>query len=183
MKKIRLISFRESLSFDDFTKNYKHKNTRIVPDLIFYNNFNNINKIGYSDSVNHKIRSTFKKQQNYMPLNYIDSGTYNHPKVLTYPSLEAYILWLKSLDLHVTGRFHGTCLAVLANTPFVAYASNSHKIEGLLKDMDCLDLLIRQRREELKKKDLAKELLPQTQAYLTMARVQIKQLFMEISKL
>ncbi len=34
----------------------------------------------------------------------------------------------------VTGRFHGICLAILAKRPFVAFASNTHKIEGLLRD-------------------------------------------------
>jgi hypothetical protein len=34
----------------------------------------------------------------------------------------------------VTGRFHGICLAILARRPFVAFASNTHKIEGLLSD-------------------------------------------------
>lgn len=37
-------------------------------------------------------------------------------------------------SLVVTGRFHGICLAILAKRPFVAFASNTHKIEGLLKD-------------------------------------------------
>lgn len=36
----------------------------------------------------------------------------------------------------VTGRFHGICLAILAGRPFVAFASNTHKIEGLLRDAD-----------------------------------------------
>jgi len=34
----------------------------------------------------------------------------------------------------VTGRFHGVCFAILARRPFVAFASNTHKIEGLLAD-------------------------------------------------
>lgn len=37
-------------------------------------------------------------------------------------------------EVHVTGRFHGACLAIAAGRPFVAVASNTHKIEGLLED-------------------------------------------------
>jgi polysaccharide pyruvyl transferase WcaK-like protein len=37
-------------------------------------------------------------------------------------------------SLVVTGRFHGVCLAILAQRPFVAISSNTHKIEGLLAD-------------------------------------------------
>jgi len=41
---------------------------------------------------------------------------------------------IKRASLVVTGRFHGVCLAILAKRPFIAFASNTYKIEGLLKD-------------------------------------------------
>ena len=41
---------------------------------------------------------------------------------------------IASASVVVTGRFHGICLAILAGRPFVAFASNTHKIEGLLRD-------------------------------------------------
>lgn len=41
---------------------------------------------------------------------------------------------VRNASLVVTGRFHGICLAILAKRPFVAFASNTHKIEGLLRD-------------------------------------------------
>jgi hypothetical protein len=41
---------------------------------------------------------------------------------------------IASASVVVTGRFHGICLAILAGCPFVAFASNTHKIEGLLHD-------------------------------------------------
>lgn len=34
----------------------------------------------------------------------------------------------------VTGRFHLVCFCILTGTPFIATASNSHKIQGLLED-------------------------------------------------
>lgn len=37
-------------------------------------------------------------------------------------------------SLVVTGRFHGVCLAILAQRPIVALQSNTHKIEGLFED-------------------------------------------------
>ena len=36
---------------------------------------------------------------------------------------------------HITGRFHGACLSVLAGTPFLAVDSNSWKIDALLDDL------------------------------------------------
>jgi len=41
---------------------------------------------------------------------------------------------VRDASLVLTGRFHGICLAILSQRPFVAFASNTHKIEGLLKD-------------------------------------------------
>lgn len=75
------------------------------------------------------------------------------------PSLRTYKGWLKMIRLGmasgwapqfhrsqvgaiasalvvVTGRFHGICLAILAGKPFVAFASNTHKMDGLLRDAD-----------------------------------------------
>lgn len=40
----------------------------------------------------------------------------------------------KQARIIVTGRFHGVCLAILAQRPFLAISSNTHKIEGLLAD-------------------------------------------------
>lgn len=37
--------------------------------------------------------------------------------------------------LHVTGRFHGACLSLLAGTPFLAATSNSWKVEALIEDL------------------------------------------------
>lgn len=41
---------------------------------------------------------------------------------------------LQSAETVVTGRFHGVCLAILAGRPFLAFRSNTHKVEGLLRD-------------------------------------------------
>ncbi len=41
---------------------------------------------------------------------------------------------LSRAGIVITGRFHGICLAILAGRPFVALASNTHKVEGLLAD-------------------------------------------------
>jgi hypothetical protein len=50
----------------------------------------------------------------------------------------------RDASMVVTGRFHGVCLAILAQRPFVALSSNTHKIEGLLADAqlgDCATLV------------------------------------------
>lgn len=47
---------------------------------------------------------------------------------------EDYLALLAEAELHITGRFHGVCLSMLTETPFLALASNASKIERLLAD-------------------------------------------------
>jgi len=35
----------------------------------------------------------------------------------------------------ISGRFHGLCLSILAQVPFIAFTSNSYKVEGMLCDI------------------------------------------------
>ena len=43
---------------------------------------------------------------------------------------------MRDASVVVTGRFHGACLSVVAQRPFVAVSSNTHKIEGLCRDAE-----------------------------------------------
>jgi len=49
-------------------------------------------------------------------------------------NLENFLKLIVKAELIVTGRFHMVCLAMLAKTPFVAFPSNTFKIEGMLND-------------------------------------------------
>lgn len=50
------------------------------------------------------------------------------PSLLNNPDVVANSQFL------ITGRYHGACLAMIYGVPFIAIASNTHKIEGLLAD-------------------------------------------------
>ena len=99
------------------------------------------------------------------------------------PTLYSYQLWLKSLELYVTGRFHGVCLAAMIGVPFLALSSNSHKIEGILKDMDCSKLLIFSIDEVKDKKELAIKLITKAHTYAIEAKQKVGKLFQRISKI
>jgi hypothetical protein len=49
-------------------------------------------------------------------------------------SLEDFFTVLRHSQLLITGRFHAVCMAMVTGTPFLAPASNSHKIEAMLAD-------------------------------------------------
>ncbi len=49
-------------------------------------------------------------------------------------SLDDFFAALTRSELLITGRFHAVCVAMVTETPFLAPASNSHKIEAMLDD-------------------------------------------------
>ncbi len=183
LDKLNLISVRESLSYKNLLSIYPYPDkVLLIPDLIFATEIEEM-KIGYGDSVHHKIKDILKKKKNFLPLSYIDRGHYNEIRKVALPSLQAYINWLKSLDLYVTGRFHGVCISALAGIPFLALTSNSHKIEGILKDMNCQELLIKSLKEVEKKKVKAQWIIINAKTYAVEAKVKIEKLFKKIGQL
>lgn len=46
-----------------------------------------------------------------------------------------YIRKLQIAKSHITGRFHGVCLSLLTQTPFLALASKTSKVQTLIKDV------------------------------------------------
>ena len=57
--------------------------------------------------------------------------------------LNQFMESLESSKLVITGRFHGVCLCILTGTPFLAIASNSHKVEGMLEDAGLSHRIVR----------------------------------------
>jgi len=173
-KNIKAIYVRESMSYDELSKIYDREKIKVVPDMVFSSNFSLLNdecKIGYGDSVLWNLSKSLRSHNCYFPLSSIDSQA----------DYYSYLRWLKSLDLYVTGRFHGVCLAALAGTPFLSFPSNCHKIEGILKDMDCSELLINTFEEIKEKKELAKEKIENVKKYVDESNKKINDMFLTIS--
>jgi len=156
----KLIAFRDPFSMEDFKRSYPSFQGELFLGADFLFLFNEKQqKIGYGDSVMPLLASSLKKN-NFFPLQFVAS----------YPDIYAYLGWLRSLDLYVTGRFHGVVLSVLAQTPFLVFPSNCHKIEGLLNDMGCSDLLIHSFEEIPKKKTLATSCVGKMKEYRNIAK-------------
>ena len=173
LKNFKFISVRESYSYREICKSVDGKKVEVIPDLIFYdpNKLRNIDSIGYSDSVMTHVCGELKKKENFFAMQ-------NMHKF----SIGAYISWMKSLDLFVTGRFHGVCLAILLNVPFLTFPSNSHKIEGILGDCNCSELLISDFLEVEEKKDLAFKALEKTKVYADNAHKKIAMFYDKVFK-
>lgn len=165
------ISVRESRSFQEMKEIVSMDKVRIVPDMIFYSTGAlEPQKLGYSDCVMPFVSSTLRKRSNYFPLQTEASS----------PDIHAYIAWLKSLDLYVTGRFHGVCLAMMLGIPFLAIPSNSFKIEGLLEDCNCTELMIRGLSEVEKKRGEAMQAVEKTLKYSSLAKGRIVDFFKRV---
>lgn len=50
------------------------------------------------------------------------------------PDEPAYLARLAAAQGHISGRFHAVCLSMLTETPFLALASTTSKVETLLRD-------------------------------------------------
>ena len=185
LDKLNLISVRESYSYKNLISLYPKKEKIIItPDILFATKIDNkMVKIGYGDSVHRELRQTLKKKTIFFPLSYIHKGTYRNIKQITMPTLYTYQLWLKSLELYVTGRFHGVCLVAMVGVPFLALSSNSHKIEGMLHDMNCSELLINSIDDIKIKKELAIKLVPKAHIYAVEAKQKVELLFQRIAKI
>lgn len=168
------ISVRESKSYEEIVKVVSKNKVQVVPDAVFYSTGQfEVQKIGFGDSVLGFVREELSQESNFFPLQ----------SEKKFPAIQAYVNWMKSLDLYITGRFHGVCLAMMLQVPFLAIPSNSHKIEGLLADCGCLELLILNKEEIPKKKELAKKLVGIAYSYAESAKKRVEDSFVQIAGL
>lgn len=191
MNKFSIISFRETRSYNEFIANYPElkDKTMIVPDVIFALEIP-IERIGTGDSVYSNKANELSVCDNYFPLDYKRTSKAQFPnKIETYKPNDVYIYikWLKSLNLYITGRFHGVCLSAIAGTPVLAIVSNTKKIEALLQDMtgisDSYNLIITTLTDIDNKKEIAIKLSAKVHQYALDAKDRIKNLFVLIGNI
>lgn len=93
----------------------------------------------------------------------------------------------------ITARFHALCIAIQTLTPFVVLTSNTHKIEGLLKDMqfsqkriielDTLEKLVEDSELNVSRFVFTDSEIEKIKCYTKDAKIHIKHMFNEIDKL
>jgi len=173
LKKFEFITVREGMSYHSLKRIYPETQIMLIPDIIFSVVPEEGGIIGYGDSVLSTLKVATSNKKNFFPM---------QPDAVS-PDVHAYLTWLKTLELHVTGRFHGVCLSIMAETPFLAFPSNSHKTEGILQDMGAPDLLIGSFKEIEEKKELAKEKITLMQAYKENAKKKLETLETKLKEL
>lgn len=135
-----IISVRESLSRNEILK-FINVNIRVVPDLSFYPSYNtqvyrdkSINNVVFTDSVIPTVTTKLRKisEKYNSQFYYMDES--NIPKL----SLNE----LMNAGKVVTGRFHCLVLCMKYSIPCLAVKSNTHKIQGILKDAGLCEYLV-----------------------------------------
>jgi exopolysaccharide biosynthesis predicted pyruvyltransferase EpsI len=171
LENVAQVWVRESFSYEEAVRDFGKEKVKLVPDLLFGYDIPELPKVGYSDSVLEVPRAFLSKKSNFFPMN--SNG--NSPDFLS------RCAWMKSLNLLITGRFHDIVMASMLNVPFLAIPSNSHKNEGLLKDMGCSELLCfsYDEVESKAKYDLALALIGEANKFAVNANLKIKEQFKE----
>lgn len=100
--------------------------------------------------------------------------------------VDGFVKPLRSSRRVLSGRFHGTCLAMVLGVPVVSIRSNTRKQEALLKDVGLPEHLalsqVPKRVEAIESlMEEAESALPQVEAYVAQARVAIHAMFDEIA--
>ena len=180
-----LISCRESLSYDEFPETAKHK-LRIVPDMTFYgkklHNNDKQKKIIFTDSALIDVTERMKVLAKDYNAEFF-CMILNDKKDSKYLT-EEFVASLSPDSLIVTGRFHALTLGMKYGIPTLAMPSNTHKVQGLLKDSELEDFLLQDFETiDYKIKNLDRSVfVKNAQKYCDDANVKIENLFNDIFK-
>lgn len=119
LDKLKYVSVRESLSYNQLPECITNK--EVIPDLIYLSSITNhksnhdhIEDIGITDNVLNNCR--------------FDISSRASPEVV--------VKKFNKYKRICTGRHHGVALAAILGKPFSAWPSNTHKILGMMIDMN-----------------------------------------------
>ena len=143
LKDFDLISTRDSASKIE-AESFGVRDIFVVPDFSFFHNFSDLKPrlvterlpadkvaIGMADSVFVDAANRLKKMR--ADRKYINGSLWRNLKVES--SIYDYSRKVASMDVFITGRFHGICYAINVGTPFIAIESNTPKISSMLFDI------------------------------------------------
>lgn len=151
VSKFDLIYLRESISAESLGLN----SAKICPDLVLCSSFqrNYLKGFTWKDEIRRIIGKGISRK-----ILYIDSvvpevskrlseiatkekcildhmGISANGRKFSFRSINVSPEDIKNADIVVSGRFHGICFAIKFGKPVVALDSNTHKIDGTLKDL------------------------------------------------
>ena len=161
LKKCDIVSVRDSQSAAELN-DADVTHTRLAPDLSLTGPLAlsavERDQIVIGDSVRFSCRHALAKAAQhqgaaYIPTKYVRAPIWNIrpmsallwrlynrvplgkvPRFRMAQNDEAYLYELQRTQSHITGRFHGVCLSMLAQAPFMAVISKTTKVQTLIDD-------------------------------------------------
>jgi len=120
LNQFNFVSVRESMSRDDMIDNHKYEPV-VVPDLIFTHADMFMNTRG-DRRIGTFVSNSSTRITPGMPV----TADCKDPE---------FVQKLSQSENAVCGRFHALCIAAMLDIPFSVYPGNTHKIEGIMRDM------------------------------------------------
>ena len=166
--KFKYICVRESYSFKCLPNDLD--NVEIVPDIIFASNFVR------------QIKKTLSNEKSHKDIGITDNVvTTSNFNISSRTSAINFIRNISQYKRICCGRHHGVAIASMLEKPFSAWPSNTHKIEGMMKDMNILDLHFNSQSEALL--SIPKEFDPCIRDYVARANLKIESMFNKLNKI
>jgi len=123
------ITDSHDIRFSKLLYNFAQKaNMKFLPILAPYKKFSS--KKGFIK----KVKYLFFMHMGKI-LSNVFSVKYSNLRYMYVCEEDTFVNHVGHCSLLITARFHALCIAIQTVTPFVVLKSNTHKIEGLLKDM------------------------------------------------
>lgn len=153
-----LIYVRETLSEAAIREDGRHI-VSVVPDMIFYSSTDIVTKsIGIGGIVIDSVIGEISKElaefsvSEKLPFYFMGQWHKNNffkknrwffilPWRMKGKKVIGNIAEISDREYVITGRYHGACLAMIVGVPFIAVSSNTHKIQGIIKDAGIDDLI------------------------------------------
>ncbi len=177
----------------------------VVPDMIFASQFEKStrhrsrNDWTILDSIDRKRSAALSKlaSRYVFPFLHMDRIAFERLKKRLFvrtgwfdwehEGVPIFIETLQFSDHVLSGRFHGTCLAMILGVPVLSVRSNTAKLETLHRDAgldpDLVFSEVPKRMAALEERaGLAEQAVPKAQAYVSEAREAIGSMFAEIAK-
>lgn len=179
----------------------------IVPDMVFYSNYELNREKSESYIVTDCVRTTTSselfKYSHSQKCEYIAFQKRTIKKIIKkYPiqflkSLLAgkfhvcqnsndFIESIRNSKILITGRFHGACIALSMGIPVACIKSNTHKIEGLFKDINLPSSLLLNDTSSLLDVELiyrdSINQMTKIEEYVTNAKIKITNMFINFSE-
>jgi len=125
------------------------------------------------------------KLLSHINLKYLRKDIVGNESIGYCDSLEIFLKKIISSEIVISGRFHIICMCINAKVPFLAYGSNTYKIQGLINDIGIsksrfMSVNTMLNLESFSEYSFSKQELEKIEFYIANSKVKINRMFDQI---